>query len=385
MLRIALFAVVLTLLVGGTHWYLYRRLARDVFTSPQAHRRAKWIMVGMAVMLLVGQVGGRLFPSPLDQIVAWPSYIWMGLVLLSVPTLWLFDVLHLGRRFTGRETDPGRRLALARGAAAVTVLGATTAGAAGVYSARREPQLTELDVPIKDLPPELEGFRIAQLSDVHVGPTIRGDFVRALVERINALGVDLVAITGDLVDGTVSKLTDDVAPLGDLKSRHGTYFCTGNHEYYSGADDWIAELRRLGVTVLRNERVAVDHDGAQLDVLGVDDWRAKGFGGDHGFDMEKAIAGADRSTTSICLCHQPRGVHAAADADVDLVLSGHTHGGQFWHVRWVVRLVQPYVLGLHQHTDRTAIYVHPGTGYWGPPMRVGVRAEIAVLRLTRRA
>lgn len=382
--RAAAFLLVFGLLICGTHTYLYRRLVRDAKLSERATRVGRRVFWGLGVGLAVGVASGRLLGEPYGPRVAFAAYVWMGLLIFLLPALWVFDFAKAGwwlsrMRKDEAPPDPARRLALARGAAALSTLGAASAGAVSVHQGLQPPTLREIEVPIDGLPPALRGLRIVQLSDIHIGPTLRRDFCAALVERVNALKPDLVAITGDLVDGSVTGLRDHTAPLGDLRSRHGTFFVTGNHEYYSGADAWIAECRRLGMRVLRNEHVTLDHDGAPFDVVGVDDWTARGFGGDHGYDLAKAVQGRGKRP-SLLLSHQPRAIHDAARHGIDLLLCGHTHGGQIWPVGYFVKLVQPYVKGLHNH-DGTWIYVHPGTGYWGPPMRLHVPAEIALITL----
>ena len=242
---------------------------------------------------------------------------------------------------------------------------------------------------MRRLPHGMSGYTIVQLSDVHVGPTIGLDFIEQLVATTNALSPDLVVITGDLVDGSVQELGALVAPLAKLRARDGVYFVTGNHEYYSGADSWIKQLKALGVRVLRNERVAIraaSHDGSQngegFDLAGVDDWTAHTFGNGHGMDLDRALSGRDQERVLVLLAHQPKAIFQAARAGVDLQLSGHTHGGQLFPFNFLVRLQQPYVDGLHAHGD-TLIYVSRGTGYWGPPMRVGAPAEVTHLELVR--
>jgi hypothetical protein len=254
--------------------------------------------------------------------------------------------------------------------------------AVGLFMARRVAPVVRIDVPIAGLPAALEGFTIAQISDIHVGPTIKRAFVDAIVERVNGLRPDMVAITGDLVDGSVRELSGDTAPLARLASRHGTFFVTGNHEYYSGAPSWIAELRRLGASVLLNEHVVLDHDGAAVTVAGVTDYSAHHFDPSHRSDPGAALAGAPASSAKVLLAHQPRSAAGASDAGYDLQLSGHTHGGQFWPWNLFVRLQQPFTAGLHK-LGRMWVYVNRGTGYWGPPMRFGIPSEITRIRLVR--
>jgi uncharacterized protein len=252
----------------------------------------------------------------------------------------------------------------------------------GFFMARRVAPVVNVDVPLVDLPAPLLGFTIAQISDLHIGPTIKRNFVESIVERVNRLGADMVAITGDVVDGSVRDLAPHTEPLARLESRHGTYVVTGNHEYYSGAHAWIRELRRMGTTVLLNEHVVLDHDGAKLTVAGVTDYSAHHFDPSHRSDPLAAAKGAPVDTPKILLAHQPRSAAAAAQAGYQLQLSGHTHGGQFWPWNLFVRLQQPFTAGL-KRLGRMWIYVSRGTGYWGPPMRFGVPSEITLIRLVR--
>jgi predicted MPP superfamily phosphohydrolase len=252
--------------------------------------------------------------------------------------------------------------------------------AIGYAMARRTAPVVDVMVPIEGLAAALEGFTIAQISDIHVGPTIKGPYVRAIVDAVNALSADAVAVTGDLVDGRVRDLAAHVAPLAALRSRHGTFFVTGNHEYYSGADEWIAELKRLGVQVLLNEHVVLRHDGAQLVMAGVADSSAHRFDPQHRSDPQRAMHGAPASAgLRVLLAHQPRSAEAAANAGFDVQLSGHTHGGQYWPWNLFVQLQQPYTAGLHR-LKQLWIYTSRGTGYWGPPLRLGAPSEITRLR-----
>ena len=385
-LRYIFFGLMLLSTVSFAHTYLYRRLFRDTTSSEGRKRFGRWLMVGLAILLFVGIPAGRFLGGTIGGAMGWAAYIWMGCLLLFTSPLFAVDIIRFLHRRAPRkkaiEPNHERRQFISRGVAAATVLGASSAGAVGVNTALDDPELKKIDVQLTDMPDGLKGFRIVQLSDIHIGPTIKGDFLRSVVARVNALKPDMVAITGDLVDGTVEALGPHVAPLADLKSTYGSFFVTGNHEYYSGADAWIAELTRHGIRVLRNEHVTLEHGGEKIDIVGVDDWRAKGFGKGHQHDPDKACLNRKAERKSIMLAHQPKSIHDAARLQMDLVLSGHTHGGQIWPFNLAVRLVQPYVSGLNKHSDRTWIYVHCGTGFWGPPMRVGVNAEIALLTLS---
>ena len=266
---------------------------------------------------------------------------------------------------------------------ALAVLALTPAiTAAGFLMARRVAAVRHVEVRVEGLAEGLNGFTIAQITDIHVGPTIKGDFVQRIVERVNALEADMVAITGDLVDGSVRELAAHTAPLAHLRSRHGTYVVTGNHEYYSGATAWIAELRRLGTRVLVNEHVVIEHCGAQLAVAGVTDYSAHHFDPGHRSDAHRALFGAPGDAMKVLLAHQPRSAAQAQAAGAHLQISGHTHGGQFWPWNHFVRLQQPFTAGLHR-LGRMWIYISSGTGYWGPPMRFGIPSEITHIRLVR--
>jgi predicted MPP superfamily phosphohydrolase len=256
---------------------------------------------------------------------------------------------------------------------------------AGFMIARRRPGVVEVNIPVTGLPQALHGFSIAQISDVHVGLTIKRGFVEDIVRRVNDLNADLIAVTGDLVDGSVRQLSAHTAPLAGLAARHGVYFVTGNHEYYSGERAWTEEIRRLGLQVLKNEHVVLMHNGASLILAGVTDISAHYFDPAEQSDPAAALRGAPSGAgAKILLAHQPSSATAAASAGFDVQISGHTHGGQFWPWNLFVHFFQPFTSGLHR-LKNLWIYVSRGTGYWGPPNRFGVPSEITRIRLVRAA
>ncbi len=282
------------------------------------------------------------------------------------------------RRWLGAlPRDPERRRLLARTLASLVGAAAAVVGLGGMINVARGFVVRRVRVPLAKLPGHASGYRIVQMTDVHVGPTIGRGFVEAIVRETNALAPDLVVITGDLVDGSVAELRELVAPLAGLRAKDGVFFVTGNHEYYSGADAWIAHLATLGIRVLRNERV--DVRGA-FELAGVDDASSGRMLPHHGQDIPRATAGRDASRPLVLLAHQPKAFKQALAAGVDLQLSGHVHGGQVVPFNWLVRLNQPFVKGLHRVAD-TWIYVSQGTGYWGPPMRVGTSSELTEIEL----
>jgi predicted MPP superfamily phosphohydrolase len=251
----------------------------------------------------------------------------------------------------------------------------------GFFNARRLAAVVDVDVPISGLPAALHGYSIVQISDIHVGPTIKHNYLDAIVSKVNALQPDLIAVTGDLVDGSVRELSAHTAPLAKLRSRHGAYFVTGNHEYYSNAPEWVAEVRRLGLTVLMNQHVVIRHQDASLLVAGVTDYSAHHFDEAERSDPHAALAGSPPGVAlKLLLAHQPRSAAAAADAGFDLQLSGHTHGGQFFPWNLFVPLQQPYTAGLNRLRNLW-VYTSRGTGYWGPPKRLFAPSEITRLRL----
>ena len=348
-----------------------------------------WVMgAGLllsAVLMPLGLLGNRVASQPWADRLSWVGLLLMGLfsslfvltalrdVLLLV--VWAVDALVFALPLKSLRSLSGM----------ATPLLALLITALGFLNARRTPAIVRVDVPIAGLPVALQGFTLAQISDIHVGPTIKHAFLQRIVAKVNTLSADVVAITGDLVDGNVSDLAGHVAPLAELRSRHGTYFVTGNHEYYSGAHAWIAELRRLGLTVLMNEHVVLHHSnpqtGASLVLAGVNDFTAHHFDQTHRSDPALALRGAPPDAlVRVLLAHQPRSAHAALSAGFDLQLSGHTHGGQFWPWNLFVPLQQPFTAGLNR-LQNLWVYTSRGTGYWGPPKRFGAPSEITALRL----
>ncbi|WP_312865983.1 metallophosphoesterase [Saccharothrix violaceirubra] len=274
--------------------------------------------------------------------------------------------------------DVGRRLFLARTLAVVGGVAASGVVGYGMTEALGDPVLKRVPVTLDKLDPRLSGYRIAVVSDIHLGPLLGRAHTERIVRLINDMEVDLVAIVGDLVDGTVEELGDDAAPLRDLVSTHGSFFVTGNHEYYSGAQPWLTELERLGVNPLRNERVTVERAGARFELAGVNDLNGRQSG--DGPDFGRALDGRDATVPVVLLAHQPVQAREAAKYGVDLQLSGHTHGGQMFPFHLAVGLQQPVRSGLAT-VDGTQVYTSNGVGFWGPPVRVGAPPDITSVEL----
>ena len=382
----------LVFIVALLHAFVGWRLAPEL-SAPWGWMLGAGLVLS-AVLMPLGLMGSRVLRQPWADRVSWVGMLLMGLFSTLFVLTALRDVLllaALGFNALGLATPLASMRTLSGQA---TPLLALTITGLGFLNARRTPAVVRVDVPITGLPAALHGFTLAQISDIHVGPTIKHAFLQRIVAKVNTLGADVVAITGDLVDGRVGELAGHVAPLAGLQSRHGTYFVTGNHEYYSGAHAWIVELRRLGLTVLMNEHVVLYHgkglaadaqDDSQtvaaLVLAGVNDFTAHHFDPLHRSDPALALHGAPPNAfVRVLLAHQPRSAQAALEAGFDLQLSGHTHGGQFWPWNLFVPLQQPFTAGLNR-LQNLWVYTSRGTGYWGPPKRFGAPSEITALRL----
>ncbi|QYC45799.1 putative metallophosphoesterase [Nonomuraea coxensis DSM 45129] len=399
------------------HYYLWYRLVRSTTVPGRLRKALTWGVVGLMLLVVATFVGTR---SDFGTWLAWPGYLWLALLfylfvflaVLEIPravaAVWL---RRAGRRrapapepvavlastpvpddvaagLPDVAPDPGeaspaalsRRLFLGRATAAVAGAGAAATVGYGVSSALGDPVIEPVRVTLPKLDPRLSGLRFAVVSDIHLGPLTGRSHTERIVRMINGLEADVVAIVGDLVDGSVARLGPLARPLKDLESRYGAYFVTGNHEYFSpgGFAEWLDELGELGVRPLRNERVEIAHQGAVLDLAGVNDLGGATQG--DGPDFAKALGGRTPGRSTVLLAHQPVQVTEAARHGVDLQLSGHTHGGQIVPFNLVVGLQQPVVSGLAT-VDGVQVYTTRGAGFWGPPVRVGAPPEITMVEL----
>jgi predicted MPP superfamily phosphohydrolase len=394
-----------SLLIGAgavlAHLYLYRRLVRPLAPSPRWRRAVGLVLLAFTGLLLARGTLRDLGP-PIAHVYAVASYSWIAFGLCMVCALTAGDLAlgllaarRLARsRLAGREpswtseprddapsVDEDRRRFVASVIPWSVVAGGTVLTGYGTLRAFTPAEVSEVPIGIAKLPRTLDGLSIVQLTDIHVGPFIGRGFIDRLVEQANALRPDVLVITGDLVDGSVERLGSAVAGLQNLRARFGTYFITGNHEYYSGDAAWTRFLERLGITVLRNRRVSIGDDGGSFDLVGVDDWTGGRRRGAQGYDLETAIAGRDPERAAVLLAHQPTNFDVAVARGMDLQISGHTHGGQMFPMTMLVGLRYAYTRGLYTHGDGS-IYVSRGCGFWGPPARIGSPPEIAKLVLT---
>lgn len=371
-------AVLLSVVVAG-HYYLAAQLVlAPALPQPWRGLALTGITCG-ALALILQPIAERALPRARARFISWPASLWMGFAFLLLMLLLASTGLQalLGAVFV--DGSDGATNA-ARVWAAAIVLCALAVGLQGVRIALRGPVLEHIELRLPRWPPALDGFRIVQISDAHIGPLLDRRFAERLVERCNILQADLIAVTGDLVDGSVAHLADEVAPFARLRARHGVFFVTGNHDHYSGADPWVACVAGLGMRVLRNERVTIEHNGAVFDLAGVEDHHAHLVSGTQREDLAAALTGRDPSRPVILLAHDPLTFRAAARMGIDLQLSGHTHGGQIWPFRYFVRLSTPYVVG-HYRQNGAQLYVSRGTGFWGPAMRVFKPSEITEITL----
>lgn len=485
---VLLVVVVVVALLAGVHWYVWRRLVRDTTERGGVARRvgtaAVWVLPVLSVgALMSGRAGA---PFWLQQVLAWPGFMWLAVLLYLTLALVVGEAVRpLLRRVldggaaraaraaavTGGKSvghgpqDPGAAGAAApvsladeraeswpatepatatatrtaaspeSGASATRADGPTAPGASatradgptapgasatradgppeagqpvgqstlsrrlfvsrvvgggaaaaalgtvgyGTYGVLRGPRVKRVTVPLARLPRAAHGFRIAVVSDIHLGPILGRAHTRRIVDAINATSPDLVAVVGDLVDGSVADLGPAAEPLAQLQSRHGSFFVTGNHEYFSGAQEWVDHVRELGLRPLQNERVEIGVGG--FDLAGVNDIAGENEG--EGPDFVKALGDRDRARASVLLAHQPVVIHDAVEHGVDLQLSGHTHGGQLWPGNYLAELANPTVAGLERYGD-TQLYVTRGAGAWGPPVRVGASSDITVVQLASR-
>jgi predicted MPP superfamily phosphohydrolase len=369
------FATILFLLVL-LQVYIGMRLLPDMALGAWFDAAGILVLVLLTVLVPVGLMSASLRRHRWSNLVSWAGLLSMGFFSSLLVTTLVRDLVLAALHLSGYLTAEAVRLS----AMAVPLLALGVTGL-GFVNARRLARVKRVDVPIANLPPSLNGYAIAQVSDIHVGPTIRRPYLNAIVNRVNRLGADAIAVTGDLVDGSVHRLALHTQPLARLSAPDGVFFVTGNHEYYSGAEEWIAEVRRLGLTVLMNQHVVRRRGDAALMIAGVADYTAHHFHPSHKSDPRRAAAGAPPDVgVRVLLAHQPRSAAEAAEAGFDLQLSGHTHGGQFFPWNLFVPLQQPFVAGLHRVRDMW-VYISRGTGYWGPPKRFGAPSEITLLRL----
>jgi uncharacterized protein len=392
-LRFLLFLSVATTIPAAACLYVGWRLIGPARLGPPWSGLA-WALVVLGFLSMPVALGlGHLVKGSWTDVPQVVAFLMMGLLsflfflVLGRDLLWLLlRTVDLAVPLLPSDPENRRRILAFSGLA--ILVASFVLLLVGNAGARREPRLERVSIVLPDLPPAFEGFHIAEIADVHLGPTVKGPFLRRVVERTNDLHPDVVAIVGDLVDGSVDRLAADAAPVADLRAPSGVFFVTGNHETYSGLAEWNAWLGEHGVTVLSNEHRVLERDDARIVLAGVPDFMGERFGpaqdGDaaSGSDPLAALAGAPLAPVRILLAHQPASARDAEKAGFDLMLCGHTHGGQFWPWTLLVRRVQLFERGLGR-LGHIQVYTSRGTGTWGPPLRLGSPSEITLITLVR--
>ena len=318
----------------------------------------------------------------ITRIIAWLAYAGLGTVSLLFFVQVGADLLLLVKSLLAKNHsfDPHRRAFL--GLSAKTIVGgiAGIGSIWGMYQALKEPVIKRVEIKIEALPESLKGFRMAQITDLHVGSMITGKFVERVSRKIQKLNADMLFFTGEAADGSVQSYGKHLNSLAEIHPKYGKYFVTGNHEYYSDMNGWLQLIEGLGFKILVNESQNIIVNDATIMITGIPDRSGGHFSSFHKTDMKKAMGGMNSSDLKILLAHQPGDVEHATKYGFDLQLSGHTHGGQYFPFSLLVQMAHPFLKGLHKR-DNTWIYINQGTGYWGPPFRIGTEPEITEIVL----
>ena len=394
----SLFFITAVLITGFIYAFFGFRIIRPL-SIDMKWKTGLWAMLlfCFAAFITVMFTRHRVADHGITPALYWIAFTGFGFTTLIFPVLVVKDlcmgIYHLARKLfyiVGRQNkagdnakpgiDPSRRIFLTNSGNAALVGTAVVLTGYGIHRVTRKPDVVKVDVPIKNLPDPFRGFTILQISDLHISMTLRKEYVQRVVDQAAQQPVEMIVFTGDMADGREKDMGEAADPLSVLTAPFGKYFVTGNHDYYSGVHPWLNRVERLGFVPLINEHRIIEKENARIVLAGITDYRAGRIVPDHRSDPAKALEGAPLSVPRIMLAHQPKSIFKIDDIGVDLMICGHTHGGQYFPWNFLVGLDQPYVHGLHRHNGGR-IYVNRGTGYWGPPLRVCAPPEITVLRL----
>ena len=382
-----IFFSTVTIIVLSIHYYLWLRLIRDTGLSGLYKNIGTYSLIAFTLSFPIALLADRILPLKYSFPLLWLSYLWLGVMMLLFFLLFSIDmikiVIYIFQKLVmaGEEiANPERRefvSGLIASAATTIVLISSGIGVKNYYS---NAVVKKINVSLKGLPEAFKGFKIVQISDLHLGQMMTKKTLEQIVDQVNSLKPDLIAITGDLADGSTAKLLNEANPLKNLKAEKGIYFVTGNHEYYSGVKNWTLAIDKMGIKVLNNENIKIRREDDYFYLAGVTDHEGKNFGREHASDFKKTLSGLENGKKKILLAHQPIAVQKASEYEADLVLAGHTHGGQIWPFNYFVYLQQPYLKGFYDYNG-TKLYVNQGTGCWGPPVRLGSKNEITQIIL----
>jgi predicted MPP superfamily phosphohydrolase len=354
--------------------YVYRRLFRKI--NFNLDKLGLPLLVVLFLLQITFVLEARTHFLPDSPEIYYVLSMSVGITVILFFITLLYDLLHtVGKRI---PYDESRRYFIKVIFDVSMIVLAASYLLNGIFGALRRPAMNDISVGIKGL--GFEHFKIAQLSDMHIGRTIGAEFVRECVERVNAQQPDMVVLTGDIVDLPVNMIEEALFELTKLKSTFGTFFIMGNHEYFRGPEAVVEHIKGLGITVLLNESRTIGDSETAFNLVGINDLVSKRMGV-MPYDVEAAFGDVDPELPTIVLAHQPKSVTVTQHKAFDLMLSGHTHGGQIFPFGFLVMLDQPFLAGLYDVDDTKQIFVSRGTGYWGPPVRVLAPSEISLLNL----
>lgn len=367
-MRYVVFATVFLLVMGGINYYIYRRFLRKIFPSYKQYALIvpAILMLGEGFFLLDAIT--NIIPDSPALYMLLSAFIGISFILFVMALV--YDLIITASSHVPMDQERRRFIKIIFD---ITMLiAAISYVLRGLSQGLKAPVINTVDIKIKDFP--VEDYSIVQLTDVHVGRTIRRDYIEDLVRRTNALKPDMVVITGDLIDLPIEDIRDDLAPLASIQAP--TYFILGNHEYFHGPHDAIAIVTEMGIRALLNESIAIETAGGHFNLVGITDLVGERMG-ILPHDLDAAFSQTNKALASVVLAHQPKTINLIEDQRCDLMISGHTHGGQIFPFGYLVIMDQPYLAGLHQHNTETQIFISRGTGFWGPPLRVLAPSEIS--------